>query len=66
MKPFIENVLISLMTGLLSGANAMQSVLTSQPITTQDLLSVGIGFTIGFAGTMINGMRQLQKTPPNV
>ncbi len=63
MKPFIENLIISLMTGLLSGANAMQSVLTSQPITTQDMMSVGIGFTVAFAGTMINGMRQLNKTP---
>lgn len=59
MNPFLENIIISLCTGLISGGT-----LLLQTQTERDWIAVATTFIIGFAGSLINGMRQLQKEPP--
>lgn len=60
MNPLIENLIISLCTGLVTASALVTAVDTSQ---SRDWVVVGAAFISAFAGSLINGLRQLQKEP---
>lgn len=58
MNPLVENLIISVMTGLMAGAALIQSGNTER-----DWVVIGAASVIAFGGSLINGLRQLQKEP---
>lgn len=58
MNPFVENLIISLCTGLVTA-----STLVVQPTTSRDWIAIMATFIAAFAGSLVNGLRQLQKEP---
>ncbi len=61
MNPLIENLIISILTGLMAGASLLQS---GTPGAARDWVVIGSAALIAFGGSLINGLRQLQKEPP--
>ena len=61
MSPIVENLIISLLTGLVAAATQLTAQPSDQP---RDWVILGATGAIAFGGAFINGQRQLQKTPP--
>lgn len=59
MNPIVENLIISIVTGLMASASLLQSGNGSE----RDWLVIGSAGMIAFGGSLINGLRQLQKEP---
>lgn len=59
MNPLFENILISFVTGLMASASLIQT----STGTERDWIVIGSAGIIAFGGSLINGLRQLQKTP---
>lgn len=60
MNPLIENLIISVVTGLMASASLLQSSNGSE----RDWIVIGSAGVIAFGGSLVNGLRQLQKEPP--
>lgn len=60
MNPFIENLIISLCTGLATASTLVTQLDTS---ASRDWVVIIAAFISAFAGSLINGLRQLQKEP---
>ena len=56
MPPFVENLIVSLITGAGAAATAVLQ-------GSHDLPVIGSTGMVAFAGSVANGLRQLQKTP---
>lgn len=56
MSPFIENLVVSLVTGAAASSTAVLNGTHDWPI----IVATGV---VAAAGSLVNGLRQLQKTP---
>ena len=59
MSPIIENLLVSVITGLMASASMIQVAGTADA---RDWVAIASSGVIAFGGSFINGMRQLHKT----
>ena len=63
MKPIVENMLISLCVGLISGATYLQGIPDTVDISTRQWIYAGVLFVIAFSGSVVYGIRQKTKDP---
>jgi hypothetical protein len=61
MSALLENIVISLLTGVMASAGVLQVAPSLD--APRDWVAIGATGTVAFAGAFINGMRQLHKTP---
>lgn len=62
LPPIWENVIVSLMTGIVSAGSVLQTLPANGE---RDWAGAAVVGVVGFAGAMINGLRQLHRTPPD-
>jgi hypothetical protein len=60
MTPLLENLIVSLLTGVMSSASMLQVVPTGN---TRDWVAIAATGVLAFGGSFINGIRQLHKVP---
>lgn len=63
MNPFLENLVISLCTGLLAAGGAFQALPPNGELNHRVWIGLAVAGVIGFAGSLVNGLRQKQKDP---
>jgi len=60
LSPLLENVVISVLTGVMAAASMLQIAPVDAP---RDWVAIAATGVLAFGGSVINGMRQLHKTP---